>query len=182
MPWGVFGVCRLHATLATGEIVSKEAAGEYALDAFAPEWHPPVREALANWRGRASPRKPVPRRRGPVAGFVDLAVADVERLGPGPTGGGVGGDDEPTGGAGPARRRGSPSGGSFRARHLRMAPPGPDVRAHRGTRAKPPGVSYQFLEDRARGPWAVGEKWRSGGRVFETAPPGPPKGARAGAH
>jgi len=37
--WGVLGVSRLHYTLATGEIISKEGAGLYALDAFLPQWH-----------------------------------------------------------------------------------------------------------------------------------------------
>jgi Aminoglycoside adenylyltransferase, C-terminal domain/Nucleotidyltransferase domain len=49
--WGVLGVARLHHTVATGEIVSKEAAGEYARRTFAPAWHPIVDEALAYWRG-----------------------------------------------------------------------------------------------------------------------------------
>ena len=49
--WGALGVCRLHHTVATGEVVSKEAAGEYARRTFAPEWHPLVDEALAYWRG-----------------------------------------------------------------------------------------------------------------------------------
>lgn len=48
--WGVLGVPRLHATVATGDVLSKEAAGEYALDRFDQEWHPLIREALAYWR------------------------------------------------------------------------------------------------------------------------------------
>ena len=44
--WAVLGVTRLHATIATGEIVSKTGAGEYALKTFPEEWHPIVREAL----------------------------------------------------------------------------------------------------------------------------------------
>jgi hypothetical protein len=49
--WGVLGPPRLHRTIATGEIVSKERAGELALEAFPPRWHPVVHEALAFWRG-----------------------------------------------------------------------------------------------------------------------------------
>lgn len=44
--WGVLGVTRLHATLATGAIVSKRGAGDYALDRFPPRWHPIVMEAI----------------------------------------------------------------------------------------------------------------------------------------
>lgn len=59
--WGVLGVTRLHATLATGEIVSKRGAGDYALAAFPPRWHPIVAEAI-----RIRERRPDPSR------FVDL--------------------------------------------------------------------------------------------------------------
>jgi hypothetical protein len=45
--WGVLGIARLHATLLTGEIVSKSAAGRHALAAFAPRWHPIVEMCLA---------------------------------------------------------------------------------------------------------------------------------------
>jgi hypothetical protein len=44
--WGVLGVTRLHATLATGEIVSKHGAGTYALDSFPSDWHRIVLEAM----------------------------------------------------------------------------------------------------------------------------------------
>ena len=49
---GVLGVSRLHHTVATGEIVSKEATGEPARRTFAPAWYPIVDEALAYRRGR----------------------------------------------------------------------------------------------------------------------------------
>lgn len=48
--WGVLGVSRLHATIATGDVISKEAAGEYAKDVFDRRWHPLIHEALAYWR------------------------------------------------------------------------------------------------------------------------------------
>lgn len=35
LPWVVLGVRRLHVLLATGNIISKTAAGEHALTAFA---------------------------------------------------------------------------------------------------------------------------------------------------
>lgn len=44
--WGVLGVTRLHATIATAEIISKTDAGHYALRVFGEEWHPIIREAL----------------------------------------------------------------------------------------------------------------------------------------
>ncbi|MEW9533867.1 aminoglycoside adenylyltransferase domain-containing protein [Microbispora sp. NPDC049125] len=80
--WGVLGPPRLHHTIATGEVVSKEAAGEYALDVFPARWHPIVREGLAYWRGE--PADPafsdhdVRRRR--TAEFVLEVVADAARL------------------------------------------------------------------------------------------------------
>lgn len=44
--WLVLGVCRLHYTLATGRIASKEAAGHYGLETFTPQWHRALTEAL----------------------------------------------------------------------------------------------------------------------------------------
>lgn len=49
--WTVLGPARLHRTIATGEVISKQQAGEYALDTFDPEWHPIIEEALAYWHG-----------------------------------------------------------------------------------------------------------------------------------
>jgi hypothetical protein len=50
--WGVLGPPRLHHTIATGDVISKEAAGEYARATFDERWHPIVDEALAYWRVR----------------------------------------------------------------------------------------------------------------------------------
>jgi aminoglycoside adenylyltransferase-like protein/nucleotidyltransferase-like protein len=50
--WGVLGASRAHCTIATGEIVSKEEAGVYALETFGAEWHPLIEDALAYWQGR----------------------------------------------------------------------------------------------------------------------------------
>jgi len=49
--WIVLGPPRLHHTVATGEVISKQQAGQYALEVFDPEWHPVIEEALAYWRG-----------------------------------------------------------------------------------------------------------------------------------
>jgi hypothetical protein len=53
--WGVLGVSRLHRTIATGEIVTKEAAGAHAIRSFAPVWHPLIDDALAYRHGLPTP-------------------------------------------------------------------------------------------------------------------------------
>jgi aminoglycoside adenylyltransferase-like protein/nucleotidyltransferase-like protein len=54
MAWGMLGAPRLHHTIATGDVISKEQAGEYALDAFPARWHPLIGDALAYRRGEPS--------------------------------------------------------------------------------------------------------------------------------
>jgi hypothetical protein len=80
--WGVLGVSRLHYTLTAGEIAGKEAAGEYALAMFAPEWRAIVEEALAFWRGAppspAYRRRPLRRTRG-AAEFVAHVIETSPR-------------------------------------------------------------------------------------------------------
>jgi hypothetical protein len=49
--WVVLGPARLHHTIATGGIVTKEQAGDYALDVFDREWHPIIRDAVGFHRG-----------------------------------------------------------------------------------------------------------------------------------
>ena len=44
--WIVQGISRLHYTLATGDICSKLAAGQYALRTFPAEWHNVIHESL----------------------------------------------------------------------------------------------------------------------------------------
>ncbi len=51
LAWGVLGVARIAYTLATGGIVSKTGAGLWALEAYASDWHPTIRNALAARRG-----------------------------------------------------------------------------------------------------------------------------------
>lgn len=58
--WATLGAPRLHRTIATGEIISKEAAGEYALEVFDRRWHPLIREGLAYWRRQRLPNQPWP--------------------------------------------------------------------------------------------------------------------------
>jgi hypothetical protein len=77
--WGALGAPRLHCTIATGEIVSKEAAGEYALDVFDRRFHPLIADALATWREEPSRLDlPMDERRRATADFV-LAVIDSAR-------------------------------------------------------------------------------------------------------
>ena len=75
--WGVLGAPRLHATLATGEILSKEQAGVYAMDLFA-DWRPLILDALAYWRGqpRSLMYQSRCQRREAAADFVAAVVAD----------------------------------------------------------------------------------------------------------
>jgi hypothetical protein len=74
--WGVLGAPRLHATITTGEVLSKEAAGEYALATFDERWHPVVREGLAYWRGEAP--VPLADRWAETAGFVLEVCGSVD--------------------------------------------------------------------------------------------------------
>ncbi len=98
--WIVLGVCRLHYTLATGSIASKEAAGSYGLQTFPERWHRVLNEALTIRRAdraradvasaaaemladlgwRAGPttlyKSPAARRRDVLA-FADMVIADA---------------------------------------------------------------------------------------------------------
>jgi hypothetical protein len=78
--WSVLGICRLHATLATGGIVSKTEAGCLGLDSFATRWHPIIEEALSIHRGaRSIYRDPFGRRRD-CLDFVRMAIAASKEL------------------------------------------------------------------------------------------------------
>ncbi len=46
--WGVLGAPRLHCTIATGEVISKRAAGIYAKATFDAQWHPLIDMALSH--------------------------------------------------------------------------------------------------------------------------------------
>jgi hypothetical protein len=76
--WGVLGVSRPHATIRTGEMISKTAAGAYALDVFPSRWSPIVREALAGRCGndRSSYRNIFARRRD-LLGFMEYVISDA---------------------------------------------------------------------------------------------------------
>jgi len=76
---GVLGAPRLHYTIATGEIASKEEAGAHALEVFDPRWRPLIEDALGWWRIEPSP-SPSPgttgrrRRRADAADFVSHVI------------------------------------------------------------------------------------------------------------
>ena len=75
--WTVLGPARLHHTIATGEVISKQQAGEYALDVFDAEWHPIVEEAVAYWQGEPPhPAFPDRRSRHRRSGEFALHVID----------------------------------------------------------------------------------------------------------
>lgn len=79
--WAVLGVTRLHATIATGEIVSKTGAGDYALRTFPDSWHLIVREAL-DIRGNPERKKSLYRRdvlgrRKEARDYVAMVIEDA---------------------------------------------------------------------------------------------------------
>jgi Domain of unknown function (DUF4111) len=80
---GVLGAPRLHHTIASGEIVSKEAAAGYALEVFDPRWHELIEDALAWWRG--APLGPAyggrpSARRYDAAEFVSVVIGAANDL------------------------------------------------------------------------------------------------------
>lgn len=80
--WGALGAPRLHHTIATGDVVSKEAAGEYALDVFPTHWHPLVRHALAYRRGEPARLavRDVDARLRETAAFVVAVIESAREL------------------------------------------------------------------------------------------------------
>lgn len=74
---GTLGVARLHYTIATGEITTKEEAGAHALQTSDPRWRPLIEDALAWWRSEPS-RPPyrghAARRRRDAAEFVSHVI------------------------------------------------------------------------------------------------------------
>lgn len=80
--WGVLGVVRLHYTLATGAIVSKGGAAEYALVTFDKRWHPIVSGAR-RIRERDFSRSlygDLRARHADMCAFIDMVIADALEL------------------------------------------------------------------------------------------------------
>ena len=50
--WGVLGITRLHATIASGEVISKSGAAVYAKQTFDPKWHDLVDDVAAARKNR----------------------------------------------------------------------------------------------------------------------------------
>jgi len=76
--WGVLGVARPHATIRTGHMISKSAAGAYALEVFPSCWSSIIREALAGRGGsdRSSYPSIFARRRDALA-FMEHVISDA---------------------------------------------------------------------------------------------------------
>lgn len=80
--WCVLGVSRLHYTLATGQITSKDGGGVHAQAAFDAEWQPVISESLRIRRAgkrRSFYRSPFARRRD-LLGFLEMAIVESHRL------------------------------------------------------------------------------------------------------
>ena len=79
----MLGAPRLHYTIATGGIATKEAAARYSLEIFEPRWHGLIEDALAFWRGEPPSaryrRRPAGRRRD-AAEFVVYVIDAANRL------------------------------------------------------------------------------------------------------
>jgi hypothetical protein len=77
--WGVLGVARAHATIRTGDMISKTAAGAYALEVFPSRFSAIVRDALAGrGGGRSSYRNIFARRREALA-FMEYVISDARK-------------------------------------------------------------------------------------------------------
>jgi hypothetical protein len=80
---GVLGAPRLHYTIATGQIATKEAAAHYAIEIFEPRWHAQIEDALAFRRGQppsARYRRRPARRCRDAAEFVVYVIDAANRL------------------------------------------------------------------------------------------------------
>jgi hypothetical protein len=81
--WGVLGAPRLHYTIATGEVATKVAAAQHALQAFEPRWRSLIEDSIAYWRGEPSSpeyRWSPGRRRREAAQFVAYVIHAANQL------------------------------------------------------------------------------------------------------
>ena len=81
--WGALGAPRLHCTIATGEVVTKEAAGAYAMATFDDRWRPLLRAAIAYRTGapdEARGRRDGARRAEEAARFVQEVIRSARAL------------------------------------------------------------------------------------------------------
>ncbi|TDE90863.1 nucleotidyltransferase domain-containing protein [Occultella glacieicola] len=79
--WNVLGPLRLHATIATGAVLSKQEAGAYGIRAFGRDVEPIVAVALASLTGHAPPAAP-PREhwRVSTADLMNRVIEDAAGL------------------------------------------------------------------------------------------------------
>ena len=85
---GVLGAPRLHYTIATGEIATKETAARYAIEMFEPRWHGLIEDAIAYWRSEPPPppyRRHPHRRYHDAVDFVACVIDAANRLTPTPS-------------------------------------------------------------------------------------------------
>ncbi|HWV25069.1 MAG TPA: aminoglycoside adenylyltransferase domain-containing protein [Thermomicrobiales bacterium] len=83
--WGVLGITRLHATIATGEIFSKYQAGEYGLDHFDERWRHILKEAMRirsgpNDNGATCPSlygRNLLKRRSDARAYIATVIEDI---------------------------------------------------------------------------------------------------------
>jgi len=76
--WGILGVARAHATIKTGDMISKTAAGEYALKVFPSSWSGIVRKALAGRGGSEKSSYPnIFTRRKDALAFMEYVISEA---------------------------------------------------------------------------------------------------------
>lgn len=75
--WGVLGISRMLHTIVTGEIASKSAAGEWALERFGQL--PILQEALAYRRGERTRYGNPFKRRREALDFVEMVIGEIAR-------------------------------------------------------------------------------------------------------
>jgi hypothetical protein len=77
--WCTLSAPRLHYSVATGDVVGKRTAGEYALHTFDAEWHAVIQLGLQWWhRTLAEPVRPEQARR--AGEFVEVVVESAHAL------------------------------------------------------------------------------------------------------
>lgn len=81
--WGVLGISRMHATSATGAVLSKSQAAERALEVFDARWHPILNEALRIRRRAPGPALASPwQRRQQALDYMAMVIEAIRRLEP----------------------------------------------------------------------------------------------------
>jgi hypothetical protein len=83
--WGVLGAPRLHYTIVTGGVATKEVAAQHALQVFEPRWRGVIEDSTAYWRGEPSSREyrsSPGRRRRDAAQFVAYVIQAANQLRP----------------------------------------------------------------------------------------------------